>query len=78
MNAPFAPSRAGTAAEPACQSTSITLLTFRSTALTWMIFPNARPSPARMPETTFTPGTPRSASVARVGNGVKLFVAVSA
>ena len=39
--APSAPSRAGTAAEPAFQSMSITLLTFGSTALTCTIFPNA-------------------------------------
>ena len=56
----------------------MTLLMSGDTPLTWISLPNARPEPARTPETTCTPGTLCSASAEAIEIGEKLFVAVSA
>ena len=77
-NAPFSPSWAGTAGEPTCHFTLITLLMSAETPLTLISPPNVRPCPARTPETTSTPGTFRNSCAEAIETGEKLFVAVSA
>ncbi len=49
----------------------------REAPVTLILEPNAWPSPARTPETTWTPGT-RSASADALLIGVKLLVEVTA
>ena len=68
----------GTDCEPTFHLTLITRLTLPSTPATLILLANARPVPARTPDTTVTPGTERSAVSEAVEIGEKLFVAVSA
>src|SRR5581483_801935 len=76
--APFAPSSPGVACEPYCQLTVITLAMSPETPVTLIRLPKARPSPARTPETTETPGTFFSAFDDAAVKGEKLSLAVSA
>src|ERR1700722_13003590 len=70
--APSAPRRAGVPGPPAPQLTLITWPTLGSTAVTLILEPKARPSPARTPDTTWTPGTVPNASAEATLIGVKL------
>ena len=56
----------------------LTLLTSPSTPVSDIREPNALPAPARTPETTSTPGTPRTALAEAMLIGLKLLVAVTA
>ena len=69
---------AGVSWLPLYQLTSITFEMSGATPVSWMRLPNARPSPARTPETTRMPGTDFSAFAPAIEIGVKPSCDVSA
>ena len=77
-NAPLRPSCPGVSGPPACHLTLITFEMSGATAVTPIRLPKARPSPARTPDTTRTPGTPFSAFADAIEIGEKLSCDVSA
>ena len=77
-NAPSLPSCPGVSGLPACHLTLTTLEMSGATPVTLIRLPKARPSPARTPDTTRTPGTPFSAFADAIEIGEKLSCDVSA
>ena len=77
-NAPSSLRSSGVRAPPDFHFTDITLPTSLLTPVTDTFEPNARPLPARTPETTSTPGAFSSAFAEAMLMGLKLSLAVSA
>ena len=78
MKAPSAPSSSIVCGEPAIHFTVNTLEAPGATPDTLRFLPSSLPSPMRTPITFVTPGTALSGSSSVIGNGEKLFWAVTA